>query len=91
MARHGKRVLRVASLLVQVVRHAEELALLGGAALKLAQDLVVPLPAHDDLAVDVLDVHVFAAVGIRAHQTRLVGDAGLDVIHRGCLGCLLQR
>ena len=73
------------------MRHAEELALLGGATFELTQNLIVPLTAHYDLAVDVLDVHVFTAVGIRAHQAGFVGDTCLDVINRCCLGCLLQR
>ena len=91
MARDRESILGVARLLIQVVRHAEELALLGWAAFQLTQDLVVPLAAHDYLAVDVLYVHVLAAVGIRAHQTRLVSDTCLDIIDRCRLGCLLQR
>ena len=73
----------VACLLVQVVRSAEKLVLLGQATLKFSQDLVVTLASHDDLAVNVLDVHVFTTVRIGSHQTRLVGDAGLDVVHSG--------
>ena len=40
---------------------------------------------------DVLNVHVFAAICIGAHQASFVGNAGLDVVHSGGLGCLLQR
>jgi len=40
---------------------------------------------------DVLDVHIFAAVRIRTHQTGLIGDASLDVVDGGSLSGLLQR
>ena len=89
----GHEMVDLAGLLVQVVRVSEELTLLGRrAALELAQYLIVPLAAHDDLAVDVLDVHVLAAVPrVRPHQARLVRDAGLYVVDSGGRGRLLQR
>ena len=90
VARDGESVLCVSSLIVQIVRHAEEFALLGGPSLELPKNLVVALAAHDDLAVDVLDVHVLPAVGIGAHQARLVGDTGLDVVYCRGLRRLLQ-
>ena len=57
----------VACLLVQVVRGAEKLVLLSQATLKFSQDLIVALASHDDLAVNVLDVHVFTTVRIGSH------------------------
>lgn len=51
-------------------------------ALEFPQQLIVPLLPHDDLTENVLDVGVLAAVtGIGPHETRLVCDSSLDVIH----------
>ena len=78
-------------LIVQAVVHGEKLVLLSGSPLQLPKDLAVSLAAHDDLTVDVLNVHVFSWIAcIRPHQARLVGDAGLDVVDGGRRGRLLQ-
>lgn len=62
------------------------------AAFELAQYLIVPLPAHHDLTVNVLNIHVLSAVAsIRAHQASLVGDSSLYVIDSSRSGCLLER
>ena len=71
VSRDWERIRSLTSLFIEVVmRHAQELVLLGRVTLELTQNLIVPLPPHDNLAVNVLDVHVFPAVGIRPHQTR---------------------
>ena len=71
------------SLIITVV-HGEKVVLLCGSPLQLSKDLAVSLTAHDNLTVDVFNVHVFSWVAcIGPHQARLVGDAGLDIID-GC-------
>ena len=84
--RDGERVRVLASLLVEVMmRHSKELVLFGRIALELTQDLIVSLSSHYDLAVDVLNVHVFPTVGICSHQTSaLIRDGTTD-------GCRLRR
>ena len=48
---------------------------------QLSQDLVVPLPTHHDLTVNVFYIHILATMpSIRPHQTSLISDASLDVI-----------
>ena len=65
--------------------HGEKLVLLSGSPLQLAEDLTVSLAAHNDLTVDVLNIHVFSWIAcIRPHQARLVGNAGLDVVDGCC-------
>ena len=65
--------------------HGEKLILLSGSPFELSKDLAVSLAAHDDLTVDVLNVHVFSWIAcIRPHQARLVGNAGLNVVYGGC-------
>ena len=52
-------------------------------AFELAQNLIVPLSSHHNLAMDVLNVHILPAMPrIRSHQTSLISDAGLDVVYR---------
>ena len=72
--------------------HGEKLVLLSGSSLQLSEDLTVSLTAHNDLTVDVLNIHVFSWIAcIRPHQARLVGNAGLDIVDGGRRGGLLQR
>ena len=53
-------------------------------ALKLSQYLIVSLPAHHNLTMNVLNVHILPAMAcIRPHQAGLVSDASLDVVN-GC-------
>lgn len=59
------------SLLVEVVmRHSKEIVLFGRITLEIPQKLNVSLASHDNLTMNVLDVHVFPAVCISPHQTR---------------------
>ena len=70
--------------LIVAVVHGEKVVLLCGSPLQLSKNLAVSLAAHDNLTVDVLNVHVFSWIAcIGPHQARLVGDAGLDIID-GC-------
>lgn len=67
-----------------LIVHAEKLVLLCGSPLQLSKDLAVSLASHDNLTVDVLNVHVFSWVAcISPHQACLVCDAGLDIVD-GC-------
>ena len=62
------------------------------AALKLSQYLIVSLPAHHNLTMNVLNVHILAAMTcIRSHQACLVGNTGLDIVNGCSRGCLLKR
>ena len=90
VSRDRERIRSLASLFIKVVmRHAQELVLLGRVALEFTEDLIVPLPPHDNLAVNVLNVHVFPAVGICPHQTRtLVCDCPA---YSSCLCCVLSE
>ena len=71
-------------------RTAEEhLVVVLRAPFKLAQYLIVSLPSHDYLTVDVLNVHIFATVSsIGPHKACLVCDA--DVIDCRCRGRMLE-
>ena len=72
-------------LIVHAVVHGEKLVLLCGSPLQLSKDLAVSLAAHDNLTVDVLNIHVFPWIAcISPHQARLVGDAGLDIVDGCC-------
>ena len=70
--------------LIITVVHGEKVVLLCGSPLQLSKNLAVSLAAHDNLTVDVLNVHVFSWITcIGPHQARLVGNTGLDIVD-GC-------
>ena len=60
--------------------------------LELSKYLIVSLPAHHDLTMNVLNVHILAAMTcIRSHQTGLVSNASLDIVDGCSRGRLLKR
>ena len=77
----GDECVRFSCLLIQMIvrsRASEHFTL---TAFELAQDLIVPLSSHHNLAMDVLYVHILPAMPrIRSHQTSLISDTGLDVV-----------
>ena len=71
--------------LIITVVHGEKVVLLCGSPLQLSKDLAVSLASHDNLTVDVLNVHVFSWIAcIGPHQACLVCDAGLDIVDSCC-------
>ena len=60
------------------------------ATFQLPEELVVSLGSHDDLAVDVLDVHVFTPMAsMCSHKTGLIGHT-VDVVCNRSMSCLLE-
>ena len=96
----------ITSLLIQIVRGTSEkhFILLALGTFKLPQDLIIPLSAHHDLTVNILNIHVLSTIRISPHQASLISDPSLNIIDssrrcgllktgsRGmCIGRLLNR
>lgn len=55
------------------------------------QKLFVPLDSHDDLAVNILNVHVFSPVAcMSAHQRCFISCIRIYIVHCCCCCCVLQ-
>ena len=55
------------------------------------QKLFIPLDSHHDLAMNILDVHIFPPVTcMSAHQRCLVSCIRINIVHCGCSCCVLQ-
>ena len=79
-------------LLIQIIVRCSRSKHLTLATLELAQNLIISLPSHHNLTMNVLNIHILSTMAcIRPHQTRLVSYAGLNVVNGRSWGCLLER
>ena len=87
----GDECVSFTGLLVEVVVGGSASKHLTFTTFELSQYLIVSLPAHHDLTMNVFNIHILAAMsGISSHQTRLVGDSGLYIVHSCCRRSLLE-